>query len=212
MNESGRKYFFDVTRAALFRGSLVQSQVNGMNHLLEVWEEHFPKGDLRWLAYCLATAFHETAQTMQPVQELGRGKGYAYGKPAGPHGKVYYGRGHVQLTWHSNYVRAERELRRFGIDAGLEGDPELALEPRTSALILFEGMAEGWFTGKKLGEFFAARLEQPRNARRIVNGTDRMDLIASYYHKFKDALQPLPQRIEPLSGPQMKDSVEPASE
>ncbi len=36
---------------------------------------------------------------MQPIEEYGRGKGRKYGAPAGPYGKIYFGRGYVQLTW-----------------------------------------------------------------------------------------------------------------
>ena len=92
-----RDKFFAI-RESVFNGVLSQSQVDGMNYLLDTWEMHFPS-DLRWLAYALATAFHESAATMGPIEEYGKGGGSSYGQPAGPYGQCYYGRGYVQLTW-----------------------------------------------------------------------------------------------------------------
>ena len=88
-----RDHFFTSVRERLFNGVLSQQQVDGMNYLLDTWEEHFGDEDIRWLAYALATAFHETAYTMQPIEEYGRGSGHDYGQPTGPHGECYYGRG-----------------------------------------------------------------------------------------------------------------------
>jgi putative chitinase len=201
-----RKYFFDNVRASLFRGSLSQSQVDGLNYLLGVWERHFAHGDPRHLAYCLATAYHETAQTMRPIEEYGKGKGYKYGQPAGPHGQIYYGRGHVQLTWEDNYKRATEKLRSWGVHKDLHRHAHLALEDEVSALVLYDGMSHGWFTGKKLGDYFHATREDPREARRIVNRTDKQDLIAGYYWKFKGALQPIAEEApERNEGPQMPE-------
>lgn len=54
---------------------------------------------IAYIAYGLATSFHETTATMQPVREIGRGKRRAYAK-LGKHGdQIAYGRGDVQLTW-----------------------------------------------------------------------------------------------------------------
>ena len=88
-----RAAFYASIRASLFEGVLAQSQVDGMNYLLDTWEEHFGDSDIRWLAYALATAFHETAYTMRPIEEYGQGSGHDYGQPAGPYDQCYYGRG-----------------------------------------------------------------------------------------------------------------------
>jgi putative chitinase len=96
-----RAIFFDNVRKLPFPGSISQTQVAGCNALLDEAER---RGfDFRWTAYCLATAYHETAHTMLPIAEYGRGKGKAYGEPI--NGKVYYGRGYVQLTWIKNYEK-----------------------------------------------------------------------------------------------------------
>jgi putative chitinase len=54
---------------------------------------------------------------------------------------------------------------------------------------MFRGMAEGWFTGAKLGDFFNAEEDDPIGARTIINGNDQDTLIASYHAEFLDALQ-----------------------
>jgi putative chitinase len=65
----------------------------------------------------------------------------------------------------------------------------MALDSLISARILFRGMAEGWYTGEKLGDYFNDDTDDPINARRIVNGNDKDDLIASYHVIFLDALE-----------------------
>jgi putative chitinase len=189
-----RKHFFDTVRKDLFRGTLTQRQVDGMEYLLAVWERHFekanPRDGTKWLAYCLATAYHETAQTMEPIEEYGKGSGKSYGKPAGPHGQRYYGRGFVQITWSENYEKAQRFMKeRYNIDAPIHKEAHRALEHEIAALILFDGSVWGWFTSKKLGDYFNGTTEDPVNARRIINGTDKADLIAGYYRRFLASLK-----------------------
>ena len=184
-----RQTFFASVRASLFNGVLSQQQVDGMNYLLDVWERLFADRDSRWLAYALATVFHETAQTMRPIEEYGQGAGHSYGEPTGPHNQSYYGRGHVQLTWEDNYKKGENFLaERYGVAAPMHQYPHRMLEDETSALVLYDGMINGWFTGVGLPDFFNSAEEDPYNARKIVNGLDKADVIEGYYWKFKDAL------------------------
>ena len=83
------------------------------------------------------------------------------------------------------------------------------LQNETSALVLYDGMSAGWFTGVGLPKYFNGTTEDPVNARRIVNGTDKADLIAGYYWKFKPAIvtttapapQPEPPPLEPPPQP-----------
>src|SRR4029077_13530241 len=91
-----RTAYFDQVRASLFAGVLSQQQVDGQNDIIDVWEtlpERFPylKLDLRWLAYMLATTYHETSQEMWPIEEYGKGAGAAYGAPASGPGKIIFG-------------------------------------------------------------------------------------------------------------------------
>src|SRR4249920_3014623 len=90
-----RKLFFDEVRVTLFSDSLSQGQVDGMNAMLDAWERisMIKEVDLRHLAYMLATDYHETAFTMQPIEEYGKGAGYDYGDPDPTTGESYYGRG-----------------------------------------------------------------------------------------------------------------------
>lgn len=197
-----RDIFFSTVRSTLFKGSLTQAQVDGMNYLLEVWEWGFEKANPRdgnkWLAYCMATVFHETGQKMTPVEEYGKGKGYKYGQPTGPYGNIYYGRGHVQLTWDYNYQKGQDQLlKNYGLSVPLYQYPEKMLEDQPSALVLYDGMTIGWFTGVGLPKYFNSTTEDPINARRVVNGTDQASKIAGYYQQFKPAIvtgqDPAPQ-------------------
>lgn len=177
-----RKAFFDAARESVFRGALTPGQVSGTAAILDLWERLQPTGDTRCLAYVLATPWWETARTMQPIEEIGRGRGRAYGAPAGPYGQVYYGRGFVQLTWLTNYQHATARLHALGVlhaDEDLARTPALALRLDVAATILVFGMAEGWFTGHKLADFFHGTATDYAGARRIINGTDQAETIAA---------------------------------
>lgn len=130
------------------------------------------------MAYVLATAYHETANRMKPVREYG-GEKYLQSKKYYPH----VGMGYVQLTWLVNYKKASDYL---GVD--FVGNPKLLLEPKYAAPILIRGMAEGWFTGKKLTDYITLQKSDFRNARRIVNSMDRADLIAGYASEYDKLL------------------------
>jgi len=188
-----RAAFFAGVRARPFGGALAQGQVDGLNALLDAFAAAGAAfADLRYQAYALATAFHETARTMQPIEEYGKGRGRAYGHPAGPWHQVYDGRGDVQLTWEANYVKATARLRALGVigaDVDLDKAPALALRPDIAAAIMIHGMLEGWFTGHKLADYFNATRDDPLDARHIINGTDRASLIAGYHGEFLSGLK-----------------------
>lgn len=122
------------------------------------------------LAYVLATAYHETAHKMKPVREMG-GEAYLKKKKYYP----YVGMGYAQLTWDYNYRKAGKFL-----DVDFISQPKLLVEPKYAVPILIEGMKDGWFTGKKLSDYITLKKSDFRNARRIVNGMDKADLIAGY--------------------------------
>lgn len=178
-----RKFFFETVRSRLFGGRLTQQQVDGMTAILDRWEEHHAKDDDRWLAYMLATAYHETDKKMWPIEEYGKGKGKPYGKPDPETGKVYYGRGLVQLTWKRNYERMSEILK-----VDLVNNPDLALDLDISVRIMFYGMINGTFTGKKLGDYFNESKEDWVQARRIINALDKANLIADHAKKFYSAI------------------------
>lgn len=178
-----RSFFFSQVRLSLFSGSLRQSQVDGLTAILDQWETDHGKKDDRWLAYMLATTHHETDRKMQPIEEYGRGKGLKYGKPDPITGQVYYGRGFVQLTWKANY-----EKMSALVGADLVREPERALELPISTAILFTGMIRGLFTGKKLSHYFNPETEDWKGARKIINGTDKADLIGAYGLRYYGAI------------------------
>jgi putative chitinase len=185
-----RTFFFSQVRNSLFNGKLNQGQVNGLTAVLDEWEAGSSKKDDRWLAYMLATTHHETDTTMQPIEEYGKGKGKRYGKRIKMSGKAYtdtsnifYGRGFVQLTWYENYEKAGKKLKVDFIRY-----PEKVMTLGNATKIMFLGMAEGWFTGKKLGDYFSITKNDWYNARRIINGIDKASAIEAYALKYYAAI------------------------
>lgn len=178
--------FWDHVKQYVFGGHLSQPQMEGIISDLTLAAGTLP---LCWLAYCLATDFHETNQTMQPVRE-------AYWLSEGwrkKHLRYYpwYGRGKVQLTWEKNYQFATDRLTELGFKVDLISDPEQALDLKVSSTVLVIGMLEGWFTGKKLRDFIpaAATRSHYTHARQIINGLDKADLIAGYAIEFENGLR-----------------------
>ena len=170
--------FFGTVRARL--GSLNQLQVTGLETVLHACEG----APLAHAAYMLATAWHETNKTMQPVREA-----YWLSEEwRKAHLRYYpwYGRGFVQLTWKGNYTKADAECAKAGLSTAGEllTNRDLAMRPDIAALIMRKGMDEGWFTGVSLGKVLppqgVATRQQYMNARTIINGHDKADLIEDY--------------------------------
>jgi putative chitinase len=205
-----RATFFAAVRTSLFGGRLSDKQFNGMEAILAEWA---PKPfDSRWLAYMLATAFHETDNTMCAISEnlnysasgllatfpkyfaASQAAVYARqperianrayanrmgnGSEASGDGWRYRGRGLVQITGQDNYAKY-----------GIADDPDKALDPIKAVDILFDGMINGRFTGKKLADYFSATVTDWVGARKIINGTDRAIDIAAYAKKFAAAIE-----------------------
>ena len=194
-----RDFFYNQVRATL-DNKLTQAQVDGMNRMLER-AERGDVADLNALGYVFATAWHETGGRMVPVREgfaetdagaraavtnlFRRGViSYDYGRPNDA-GLSFYGRGLVQLTHEPNYRRMGRILK-----IPLAQNPDLALDPKTSVDILFEGMIRGSFcTGHLLIRYFGPNRCDRRGARRIINGTDKAELVAAYSARFTNAFR-----------------------
>ena len=176
-----RTQFFNIVRKQLHQGKLNQEQVDGYEAILN--ELACYNLSTQEKAYMLATAYHETKYTMQPVREAywmseaWRKKNLRYY----PH----YGRGYVQLTWPFNYERADREL---GLNGALVANLDLAMQPDIAAKIMIYGMREGWFTTKKLSDYIKNGKADYVGARRIINGTDAARKIAGYAEIFEKAL------------------------
>jgi putative chitinase len=152
----------------------------GLIDLLGFIESDDKVTDLRWIAYMLATTFHECAGTWQPIAEYGKGKGREYGKPDSRTGKTYYGRGFVQLTWDDNYLTMGKLL-----NVDLLNNPDLAMKPDIAYSIMSWGMRKGMFTGVGLSKYINSEKCDYIGARKIINGTDKAQLIAGYAVKFE---------------------------
>ena len=188
--------------SGVFGSRLSAAQVKGMEGILDAFTTH-GDGGRKTLAYALATAYHETARRMVPVREglassdagarravnalaRRRGSGSAvarYARPTGPYNHVYYGRGHVQLTWLENY-------RASSDDAGFDlvKHPDKMLDPLTSSRVLFKGLLDGRWNGRGKGLAFYLDKDDLRGARRTVNITDKWSAIAGYYQSFMKAI------------------------
>lgn len=187
------KFFAAVKAPALFTSALKPDQKAGLEAILAAAAA--AKWPLSFAAYALATAFHETAATMQPVREafwLSESWRKAHLTKYYP----YYGRGYVQLTWRKNYERADREL---GLGGKLVSNLDLGMKPEVAAPIMIKGMEQGWFCASKDGARHdlarhvarsgPSTRAQYQSARRIINGVDKADKIAGEAIAFQSALQ-----------------------
>lgn len=210
-----RAAFFASLRSrtsGVFGASLSQGQVTGTEGIID--EALRRRTFKNHLAYMLATTYHETAHTMQPIHERG-GRAYfnkydagtSIGKRLGNtvkgDGYLYRGRGLVQITGRANYAKASKKL---GVD--FITDPDRVLEPKLAIAIMFAGMEEGWFTGKDLLDYIdledeadAEDLREYANARRIINGTDKAVQIGQYAIAFENALTAAGYGEEPAAPP-----------
>jgi hypothetical protein len=193
-----RKEFYQGYRR-FFRPTLSQSEVDGYEAMFDYWDSS-GLTDLRWLAYAIATAYHETGELMEPVREgfcdtdacsiravtrlFDDGIiGVNYSLPDPETGKSYFGRGLVQITFPDNYKRLGDEIGK-----DLYNNPDLVLDLKTSVEILFKGMEKGLFTGLSFADLFNSSTDWT-HARKIINGMDKANLIADYAQDFFVCLQ-----------------------
>lgn len=138
------------------------------------------------LAYILATAAHES-QADQNMVEDASGRRYEgredLGNTRTGDGPRFKGRGYVQLTGRRNY---QRWSERTGRD--LVANPQLVTRPEIAARVLVEGMKRGDFTGARLDRYVGNGRTDFRNARRVINGTDRAEDIAEMARQIRQRL------------------------
>lgn len=208
-----RAVFFSCLRAAggFFGGALIPAQVQGIEAILDAWEA-IGDGDKCKLAYVLATAYHETDHTFEPVEErlnysaLGLQK--AFGRYFSAVDAQRYARkpeaiaNRAYASRNGNGNEASGDGWRYcgrgfvqitGRDNyaayNIAATPDRALDMALAAHIIVNGMVRGRFTGKSLRDYFTATgTPDWRNARRIVNGLDLADDIAAYAEVFAAAL------------------------
>lgn len=137
------------------------------------------------VAYILATPYHEAYNWNDPMsrmtclKEMG-GEAYLKSKKYYP----WYGRGFSHLTWKENY---EKESKRMGID--LIANPERLYDYQVAANSHVYCMMAGAYTGVKLSKYVNSGKTDFPNARRVINGTDKAELIAGYAMEFLKCLK-----------------------
>lgn len=242
-----RALVFASLRTSLFRGKMTEAQVEGINAILDEAEKRATPRDT--LAMALATTHWETGEKMQPVEEnlsysaerilevwpkrfYGLKEARIYARnPRALANKVYggrignvkpndgwdfRGRGLPQITGRANY--------RW---AGIEDNPDAALDLKVAVRILFDGIEQGRFTGKKADDFLdhkdegdAEDFREYLASRAIINGSDRAREIAERAMKFETALlagdypmigrpvvvKPVPPVIDAVSRPPPRKS------
>lgn len=202
-----REEFFTSLRrrgSPVFGTSLSLRQVEGVEAILDEGEKRGTS--LFHLAAILSEIYHETGAQMEPVKETV----YASSKDRNPSDATvikrldtafakgqltwvktpywregWFGRGLIQLTHKSNYDK-------FGVSK------EQALDLKTSVRIVFDGMTEGAFTGKKLADYDQIVTKNPLAlsyryyaSRAIVNGDTAANggKIDTYGKAFQAALE-----------------------
>ena len=170
--------FFSCAAKSIFAPHPLPSQVDTCNALFDEWER-LGQTSMKQLAYVLATPYHEVGAAMKPIDEIGRGRGKAYGLPAGPYGHIYFGRGLPQVTWLANYEKASKVV---GVD--LVRYPERANDLVISAKLQIHGMIYGTFTGARLSDYLTDIKTDFFNARRIINWIDKAEEIEVFARKF----------------------------
>jgi putative chitinase len=171
-------------------GTLTQSQVAGLNALLDAIEEDQLVTDRRHIAYMLATTKHECGDTWQPIIERGSREyfnrynaGTSIGKNLGNtqpgDGWNFRGRGYVQLTGRANYGKLSKIC-----EVDLLANPDRACDPGVAYMTMSHGFRNGTFTGKKITDYINTKTTDYRQARRCINGLDQCDKIAAYATAF----------------------------
>jgi putative chitinase len=207
-----RNLFYDSVRSNLFNGKLSKEQVVGMEAILDFWESPpvAPTGEFKdnwdirsigWLAYMLATTYHETAFTMQPISEFGSDERFTrlyenrddLGNDRPGDGAKFHGRGYVQLTGRRNYEIMTPIVGNFYPSCpDFTEDPEAVKIPKFAAVILFYGMFLGSFTNLALKNFIGdpdkGQTVNFFDARKIINGLESADVIQPYAKTFSQAL------------------------
>lgn len=207
-----RKQFFDEYRKEF--DSLNQSVVNAMEFLLSGFESNSEWNDIAKIAYAFSTIKHETAHTFLPITEYGEPSYFKkydgrtdLGNNQPGDGAKFKGRGYVQITGRKNYTRFAKIL---GID--IVKNPEMTLKSSVAFSIMTIGMHKGYFTGKKLSDYITPTKTDYRNARRIINGTDKAATLATYAKKFENVLARSVTTKKPAPVKIADTFVEPATE
>ncbi|MDE3796998.1 hypothetical protein I7G59_06570 [Sinorhizobium meliloti] len=206
-----RAKFFAAVRSPLFAGKISERQVQGVDAILDEAERRGTP--LAHLAAMLAETHHETGGRFQPVTEnlnysaqrltevwpsrfptIASAKPYAnnprklankvyggrMGNAAPDDGWLYRGRGLPQITGKENYAKF-----------GLASAPDKASQMATAIRILFDGMTNGMFRGKRLDDYDSAAGYRYAASRAIINDDVEANgkKIEKYGRAFEAALR-----------------------
>jgi len=172
-----------------------------LSRLFSIIEKDKAMTDVRFVAYTLATIKWETANTFKPITELGTDEelekrygpataaGRTFGNTEPGDGARFKGRGYLQLTGKRNYQRVSEILGLAGTDSDLVKYPERVSDPEIAYRVAGATMLQGLVTGKKLGDFINSQNTDYTNARKIVNGLDHAEEIATSAKKLEQILR-----------------------
>lgn len=212
-----RAKFFAAVRTSIFGGKLSQTQVNGMEAILDACDA-LGVSDNRMVAYILATPMIETGGSFVPIVEnlnySAAGLLQTFPKYFTPAQAQTYARQPQRIA---NRAYANRmgngdeasgsgwKFRGRGfsqctghdnyakfsklLNVDLVGNPDLAMSDDIAAKIIVIGMRDGVFTGHKLSNYFEPDSSDWVGARYIVNGQDKAQQIANYAKSFWSALK-----------------------
>lgn len=145
------------------------------------------------VAYILSTAENEAM--LKPIKEM-RGRQLTRDQQRYWH-TGFYGRGFIQVTWRSNYVKVGSKL---GVD--LISNPDLLLTYPIAIASLVLGMRDGWYTNARLNNYKRGDYWNMRNivnpgeikyrrywgrAKKFVSGARKWE---KYLNNFKATLYP----------------------
>jgi predicted chitinase len=171
------------------------------------YEDFAGDANIYEVSYMLATARHEayhfpTGEFFSEEPEVGsrsyfnkydpvlaadpqkRERAVKNGNTVEGDGLKFRGRGCVHLTWKNNYQKFSDLLSYDFVS-----DPDAAARFEYAIPIMIIGMTQGSFTGKKLHDYFGGGMKDYASARKIINGVDKKDLIASYAERFEKILK-----------------------
>ena len=180
-----RMYFAaNFPSSKLYGNALTNSRMQGFEAIFDFWDQVESFDSLEWLAYELATAWHETGARMLPVREgfaesdeVAYQRVTAYCAAQGrsnyamrhQNGNSYYGRGYVQLTHAENYLKMGEAM---GHGRAFYDKPDRVMDPSVGAEILVTGMMRGLFRPAKgsLLDYFNHQSLRWYDARDLING------------------------------------------
>lgn len=213
MSAVNSKSFWDYVRRAPLGGKLSTAQINGIKAIVAYCEAR--KLPIVWLAYILATAFHETGGKFQPI-----GEGLTYTtlgalraafkspfkdrpdsflmqflrNPQGLANYVYANRnGNGDMKSGDGYRYRGRGLVQLTFKSnyasfGIAANPDAAHDMDTAVRVLVDGMLRGQF-GKKLSAFGNDEASFDAKGARASVSSDKGALIATHYQAFLGALK-----------------------